>query len=191
MSPHKTYQDLLHFWFGTPESDLFTTVRSAWFQKNPDFDAEIRDQFAPLLSEAAEGNLFHWEEEPWSALALVILLDQLPRNIFRGSPQAYLYDARALETAKQSIQRGFDQQVPAIQRSFFYLPFQHSESLDDQEESLLLHNAPGALEAYQSYAQQHYEIIKRFGRFPHRNKVLGRESTSEEKAFLQQPGSSF
>lgn len=133
--------------------------------------------------------LAHWQATPLASLALVIVLDQFPRNMFRGTPQAFASDPLALAAARTSIDRGFDRSFSKVERTFAYLPFQHAEDLASQRRSLALFQAldPAQLE----YARRHYEIVARFGRFPHRNAVLGRESTSEETEFLKQPGSSF
>lgn len=178
--------DILRFWFDETEERF-------WFARNDDFDRTIRDRFGSTVAAAAEGRLDHWAATPRGALALVLLLDQFPRNLFRGSSRAFATDAAALATARAAIDRGLDLD-PALerrQRVFFYLPFMHSESLADQEACVRLMRERGGSEVNIDFAERHRAIIERFGRFPHRNAVLGRQSTPEELAFLQQPGSSF
>lgn len=188
-----TAQDVLELWF----SDR---ARTLWFDKNDAFDAEIRDRFGTLVDEAIAGKHGDWAATSDGALALVIVLDQFPRNIFRGSPRAFSGDARAREIAGIAIDKQLDRQQPLDRRAFFYLPYQHSESLEDQNRSIELykkwveeHDAAGRKSAEEDmvYADRHHEIIRRFGRFPHRNATLGRESTPEELEFLAGPRSSF
>jgi len=155
-----------------------------WFSKDAAFDAEFRARCLSLHEQAAARKLEAWLDAPESALALVLLLDQLPRNAFRDDPRSYATDPLALEYADAAIAAGFDRQVDAQLRFFFYLPFEHSELLAEQERSVALHEAIGFVQ----YAHEHRDIIRRFGRFPHRNRVLGRESTAEERAFLAQGG---
>ena len=176
-----TAQDVLGFWF--------VVDRKAWFEKNPAFDAEIRARFLPLYERAAGGELEAWRAEPASCLALVILLDQFPRNMFRGSARAFAADALALQAARHAVTLGFDRGLSADERTFLYLPFEHSESLADQVRGCELMRPLGD-EVYR-YAVRHKEIIERFRRFPHRNAALGRASTAEEIEFLKQPGSGF
>lgn len=174
-----TAQDVLSFWFGADPK--------AWFEKNPAFDEEIRARFLPLYERAASGELTPWIENPESCLALVILLDQFPRNLFRGSARAFAADALARQAARTILERGWDRSMSPEQRTFAYLPFEHSEALEDQELSMRLFEGNPNFE----WARKHWEIILRFGRFPHRNAALGRESTAEETAFLKEPGSNF
>ena len=176
-----TPDDVLDFWFRRD--------RKAWFEKNAAFDAEIRARFLDAHARALAGELDGWKEEPRSCLALVILLDQFPRNMFRGEARAFAADALARETARVILDRGWDRAMSTDERSFAYLPFEHSESLDDQRRSCELMRPLGE-EPYR-YAVRHREIIERFGRFPHRNAALGRDSTPEEAEFLRQPGSGF
>jgi uncharacterized protein (DUF924 family) len=182
--------EVLDFWFGGVAGDDFTSRNGVWFRKDKAFDAAIRDRFAALQGEAAAGRLSAWEAAPRSALALVIVLDQFPRNMFRGTSQAFATDPMALAAAKRAIERGFDSRLQPVERLFLYLPFEHSESLADQERSVALLGSLGDANAL-DYAKRHRAIIARFGRFPHRNANLGRPSTPEEIAFLKQPGSSF
>jgi uncharacterized protein (DUF924 family) len=185
---------LLDFWFGAPGSAEHDRPRDIWFKPDPAFDQELRDRFLADQEAAAAGRLAAWMAAPDPCLALILLLDQLPRNLFRGSPGAYRCDPEARAAAVHAVDRGFDCAVAAVRRWFFYLPFQHSEDLADQQRSLELCAslpADSDRDLCLRAAQQHYDIIARFGRFPHRNEVLGRSSTAEEAAFLRQPGSRF
>ena len=173
--------DVLSFWFGQD--------RKAWFEKNPAFDEEIRRRFLSLFELGASGKLEDWKNSSADCLALVILLDQFPRNMFRSSLHAFSGDPLALEAARHLVAADYDKRMSADERMFAYLPFEHSESLADQERSCELMQPLGE-EPYR-YAVRHREIIGRFGRFPHRNAALGRESTPEEIEFLKQPGSGF
>jgi uncharacterized protein (DUF924 family) len=178
--------EVLRFWFEEHPKD--------WFVKNPAFDAEIRARFLALHEAAAAGQLAHWADDPRTCLALVIVLDQFPRNIFRGTPLAFATDAQALAVARGVVSRGFDAAYLPAQRWFAYLPFEHAEDLAAQRESLVLYerlrgDPPSASPI--AYAQRHYAVIERFGRFPHRNAILGRDSTPAEREFLATPGSSF
>jgi uncharacterized protein (DUF924 family) len=186
--------EILAFWFGGEEKIGAAEFRAVWFTRDDEFDAEIERRFAQDHEKAAAGELDGWLETPRGALALVILLDQFPRNLFRGSPRAFATDAKARATAREAIRRGFDQRVSQVERWFFYLPFEHSEDPEDQRFSLSLFYTLGDDEGSRKvydYAVRHKEIIDRFGRFPHRNETLGRASTTEEEEFLSQPGSSF
>jgi uncharacterized protein (DUF924 family) len=158
-----------------------------WFKKDAVFDAEIASRFSALWRDAAEGALADWEAAPESALALVILLDQFPRNMFRGKADAFATDALARGVAERAIAQGFDQKVPTSERLFFYLPFEHCESLADQERAIAL---IGTLDNpdLTRWTELHADVIRRFGRFPHRNSALGRASTREEQAFLDAGG---
>jgi uncharacterized protein (DUF924 family) len=158
-----------------------------WFKKDPAFDAEITRRFLATYEAAAAGGLAAWEADAESALALVIVLDQFPRNMFRGSPRAYAADALARAVADRAIAHGFDRQVAMPERNFFYLPFSHSEDLADQERCVALCRAAGDAEALK-WAEIHADIIRRFGRFPHRNAVLGRTTTPAEQEFLDSGG---
>jgi uncharacterized protein (DUF924 family) len=158
-----------------------------WFRKDLAFDDEIRARFLKTYEAAAAGKLSAWENTPEGALALVILLDQFPRNMFRGDARAFATDRFALDVAKRTLDRKFDQQVPASDRAFFYLPFEHSEALADQERAVDLFRATGDAELLK-WAELHADIIRRFGRFPHRNAVLGRTTTPDEQAFLDGGG---
>lgn len=158
-----------------------------WFAKDEAFDAEITRRFLPVHEAAAAGKLHAWEETPEGVYALLILLDQFPRNMFRGSPRAFATDAQALAVAERAIVRGFDDAYEAPERRFFYMPFMHSEELADQERCIALCAAAEDPEGVK-YAEVHRNIIRDFGRFPHRNEVLERDTTAEEKSFLMEGG---
>jgi uncharacterized protein (DUF924 family) len=158
-----------------------------WFKKDAGFDAEITRRFSALWQRATAGSPPAWEDTPEAALALVILLDQFPRNMFRGDGRAFATDTLARGVADRAIARGFDQAVPASERLFFYLPFEHSESLADQERGFALIDALGD-DDLRRWSKIHADIIRRFGRFPHRNTALGRATTPEEQAFLDGGG---
>jgi uncharacterized protein (DUF924 family) len=190
------YNDLLKYWFGSADPDGTFAFRSVWFRTDADFDAGLRSRFAALYTQACNGQLAHWAAEPQSALAQVILLDQLSRNLNRDSPLTWAQDAQVRTLTRDALARGHDQALPPIQRTFLYMPLMHSEDLRDQDQALALFEtlagvAPGRLDGSLKAARSHRDIVARFGRFPHRNKVLGRESTAEEQAFLETPGSSF
>ncbi|HEX9072488.1 MAG TPA: DUF924 family protein [Pseudolabrys sp.] len=158
-----------------------------WFNKNAAFDKEIRERFFDTYEAAAAGRLSDWEQSAQGALALLILLDQFPRNMFRGDARAFATDPLARAITAGAIIRGFDSQVPKELRSFFYLPFEHSEDLADQERCIALNKATGDADGLK-WAEIHADIIRRFGRFPHRNAALGRTTTPEEQAFLDGGG---
>lgn len=185
-----TAQQILDFWFG---GDIQAQQRR-WFGKDEQTDTWMRDQFIDDYQAAVAGQLAGWIDTAPAGLALVLLLDQFPRNLFRGTPQAFASDALARETANEMIVRGLDQALIPRQRMFVYLPFEHSETLQDQLRSVALfetlRDAEGMAEVLR-YAYLHRDVIARFGRFPHRNALLGRASTAQELDFLRQPGSSF
>lgn len=158
-----------------------------WFAQDSGFDEEIRTRFLPAIEAAQRGELGDWSEQPHSALALVLLLDQFTRNVFRGDSRAFEADHMALAVAKKAVELGFDKAFPANERVFFYLPFEHAEDMEAQELSVDLCRATGD-QQYYLYALVHMDVIRRFGRFPHRNAVLGRETTPEEQAFLDGGG---
>ena len=187
---------ILDFWFGRWRRDrtAYGEPRQAWFVKEPTFDAAIRDRFLDDFEQAAAGQLDAWKVEPESCLALILLLDQCPRNLFRGDARAFATDAQALVVALGAIASQLDQSLQPVQRWFIYLPLEHSENLAHQNQCVDLFRQLGNDPASQNvlnYAIQHRDIIARFGRFPHRNAILGRPNTPEEEAFLTQPGSSF
>lgn len=187
-------QAVLDFWFGSPTEPDYGQPKKAWFIKRQAFDQEIRDRFSSLHAQACAGELDDWQDEPESCLALLIVLDQFSRNLFRGTPKAFSADAKALAIAKRAIAQGFEPLLLPIQRWFLYLPFEHSEDRDDQKRSLELWESlrgHGPSASAIQYAYQHADVIRKFGRFPHRNVILGRTSTEAEQNFLMQPGSSF
>lgn len=185
---------VIDFWF----SEGVETQRKAWFLKDDAFDEEIRARFGSLVRPARDGTLDGWAQSPWGAVALLVLLDQFPRNLFRGSPEAFASDPRARDIARDVVLRQrLDLRLPYVPRVFLYLPFEHSESRADQHLSVALfeglrdspsHAAPGSSI---EYAWRHWHVIGRFGRFPHRNQVLGRPDTVDESRYLAQPGSGF
>ena len=175
--------EVLAFWF----SDA---ARPHWFVKSEAFDVRVRAALGPLHLEAAQGLLDAWANDPRGALALILLLDQAPRNLHRGSADAFAADPSALKHATTAVDLGLDSALTNEERLFLYLPFEHSESLAAQDRSVALIGALG-VPMWTDYAERHRQIIARFGRFPHRNAVLGRDSTDEELQFLTQPGSSF
>ncbi|MGI2907906.1 DUF924 family protein [Tolypothrix sp. VBCCA 56010] len=185
---------ILEFWFGHPDEPNYGKPRKTWFNKTPEFDEELRTRFGTDYQKAAAGHLDDWIDLPETCLALILLLDQFPRCIFRDTPEAFATDWEALSAAQQAIALGYDRHFLPVQRWFIYLPFEHSENLDHQHQSVKLFQQlshdPDSAEAIE-YAYRHLEIIERFGRFPHRNAILGRISSLEEEEFLQQPGSGF
>lgn len=187
--------DVLAFWFGAPDEADYGKARAAWFRKDDAFDAQIRAHFLAEVEAAIAGRRGDWATSPQGALALFILLDQFPRNLFRNTARAFAGDAAALALAGRFIEQGWDRKLLPVQRVFAYLPFEHSESLADQERSIALFTAlanehPEAA-SYLDYAHRHRDVIVRFGRFPHRNAALGRISTAAETDCLAQPGSGF
>ena len=184
---------ILHFWFGANALQA-PEQRKEWFIKNTKFDEAITKHFLPVYKRGVAGDLESWRAAAGSALAYVLLFDQFPRNMFRGRADAFATDARALSCAKSAVAASFDDRVPPLARVFFYLPFEHSERMLDQRYSLKLFGRLAAhsdMETFVDSARRHYAVVERFGRFPHRNDVLGRTSTVEELGFLKQSGSSF
>jgi len=182
-------REFFDFWFGAPDDPQRFHHRQIWFRSTAAFDAAVREGFAADHELAASGVLAEWEAEALGCLALVMLLDQVPRNIFRSTPRAFATDSLALATTRRAMDRGFDQAVPAAWRVFFYLPFEHSELLADQQRGLDLLLALPPVHGRAGDGRMtrlHLEIIERFGRFPHRNAILGRPSTPEELAFLDE-----
>ena len=188
-------QAVLDFWFLPPTDAAYGQARVQWFRKDGAFDALIVQRFGDLIVTAIAGGLRDWEATPQGALARIIVLDQLTRNAFRDTPQAFAGDAQALALARQLTESGADQSLPPMQRAFAYFPFEHAEDVAMQARAVqlfqLLSQAHAGFDNMFDYALRHQEIIARFGRFPHRNAILGRESTPEEAVFLRQPGSRF
>lgn len=197
----ETAESLHACWFGGKADDAAADRQAAlWWRKSPATDAGLAGRFRPLVEAARSGALDHWPATPQGALAFILLTDQLPRNIFRGTAGAFASDAMAHAVAAAAVDSGMDARLAPIERVFVYLPFEHAETMADQDRAVLLYtrlfdqaSGPWA-EKYRNfltYAQRHRDVIERFGRFPHRNAQLGRVSTAEEIAFLQEPGSSF
>ncbi len=197
-------EEILNYWFGelkedeAPSSDYY----KKWFAKRIEIDQYIKTTFEDDLELAVGGKLKSWEDASRSNLALIILLDQFSRNIYRGTARAFAQDSIALEICLRAIEKGFDKRLHPVERLFFYMPLEHSEDLEIQKKSVeyfsmleKLFSSPPSLASmmleFRKYAEMHYVIIKRFGRFPHRNDILGRKSTPEEIEFLKQPGSLF
>lgn len=178
-----TADDIIKFWFEeiTPED---------WFKKNTEFDKEIISRFNGIYNRAAASELSSWRQSPLSALAEVIVLDQFPRNMFRDEEKSFKTDSLALCLAQNAIDKGYDQKLNNTEKSFLYMPFMHSESVEIHKTAEKLFSAPG-LEMNYDYESKHKVIIDRFGRYPHRNEILARRSTKEEIEFLKEPGSSF
>ena len=181
---------VLDFWFGSRRSGEPIRVRTRWFRPDADFDAACAAALGTDCERALAGALASLEDSAHGSLALVILLDQIPRNIFRGTAEAFAGDARARTVADRAIAHCFDRTLAPAERMFRYLPFEHAETLADQDRAVALFADLGDAD-WLDYAHRHRAIIARFGRFPHRNAVLGRASTPEELAFLQEPGSTF
>jgi uncharacterized protein (DUF924 family) len=181
--------DILDFWLGGA-----TSARDEWFRKDPVFDAVIREHFGAPVEAALDGAYAHWTAEPRGALALVLLLDQFTRNLYRGTPKMFAGDARALAVADAAVAAGQDRALGSFERWFLYMPFEHAEDRAMQERSVTLFarlKHDSGLAAPLEWAERHAAVIYRFGRFPHRNAILGRASTAEETAFLQEAGSRF
>jgi uncharacterized protein (DUF924 family) len=187
-------QEVLDFWFGREGEEDYGEFREAWFNRDPEFDREIRDRFEPVYEQAAAGRLDHWKSEARSCLALIVVLDQFPRNMYRGDARMYAADEKAREAARHAVEHAYDRELSPYGRLFMYLPFEHSEELDDQRLSVELFRGLATemgSEDLLGYAVRHLEIVERFGRFPHRNEILGRRTTPEETKFLSGPDSSF
>jgi uncharacterized protein (DUF924 family) len=186
---------VLDFWFGATGSPEHGRRRDAWFTKDDAFDRLIAARFGELIEQMLAGARADWSDAPDSALARIVVLDQFTRNVFRGTPRAFAGDALALRTARDVVAHGWDAELLAVQRAFVYLPFEHAEDPLAQREAVRLFERlaqdDASLADYADYARRHQAIIERFGRFPHRNAILGRTSTPEEEAFLAQPGSRF
>ena len=189
------------FWFGTgPDDGVAEAQARLWWSKDAAIDAGIKRRFEPWIRKAAAGELSSWLMEPTGQLALILLCDQFPRNIYRNTATAFAFDPLARGWCSEGLRYGSDRKLRPIERVFFYLPLEHSEALEDQERSVALFGAlaTGAdparrktFDGFHDFAIRHRDIVKRFGRFPHRNAILGRTSTPQELAFLATPGSSF
>lgn len=195
-------ETILQFWFGTAEDDLEVAKQCSkkWWKKNPQVDAEIHERFAGTVDAAASGQFDEWLSDARGRLAMIILADQFSRNMYRDTPRAFAYDSLALSWAKEGIALGADEALRPIERIFFYMPLEHSESIEDQEQAVSLTTNLAAtvspekrelFEGFIGFAKRHRDIVQRFGRFPHRNAILGRDSSVQEAEFLKQPGSSF
>jgi len=196
------WQPLLDWWFGSALDAVEVSAQrnSLWFGKSACQDVDSENRFGGLVRQALDGGLQDWADEPQGWLALILLLDQLPRMIFRDSPRAFAGDARAQRLVRQGLEAGFDRKLPRIERVFVYIVLEHAEDLASQDEAVRLYEALQAessdsekvlFAGYLAYARKHQAVIARFGRFPHRNAVLGRPSTAEETQFLTEPGSRF
>ena len=179
--------DVLTFWFGPDLTD--PPFREVWFKTDPAFDAAIKNRFSDAYIQAARGD-FDDADTPHHMLAVVLILDQFPRNLFRGTAKAFATDDKALSIADSAIQQGFDDGLPTLMRVFLYMPFEHSEDQAVQERSLTLFARLNDDDIYR-YAKDHYDVVARFGRFPHRNTLLGRTSTPEENTFLAEEAGAF
>ena len=196
-------QAVLDSWFGPPDDPGYRGVRETWFRKDPAFDTQIRQRFGTVIERALAGGIDRWAQtsdagngDPaLAAVARVIVLDQFTRNAFRGTARAFAGDALALNGARALVASGLDRTLGGVQRQFVYLPFEHAEDLAHQRTAVQLFEQLGtdepALANLHEWARKHHDVVARFGRFPHRNAALGRESTAEEQAFLLQPGSGF
>jgi uncharacterized protein (DUF924 family) len=194
MGKDMNFQEVLDFWFGAPDAPDHGAPRKQWFVKDPAFDLQVRQRFLELHASALAGELEQWQGATTSLLALILVLDQFPRNMFRGQAASFASDAAALRYARRMVERGWDAELIPAMRGFVYMPFEHSENLAVQKASLKLFEAlaeDSRFRDLQEWAQKHYDIIRRFGRFPHRNAILGRESTAEEIEFLKHSGSGF
>lgn len=190
------------YWFGDTSDWAETVARNSarWFQHGAKLDDEIRERFGEAVDRARDGALEHWQDRPETILALVLLLDQFPRHVFRGSAEAFASDDQALATCRHGIDRGLDERLASVEQSFFYLPLQHAEDREVQALSVRMmqlrtEQAPDALQAYMrnslGYAESHRQIVERFGRYPHRNQALSRQSTPQEQAYLDGGGRRF
>lgn len=186
---------VMEFWFAPAGDPQHNKTRAVWFRKDNAFDEQIRTRFGALIAQALDGGLAHWSATPPGAVAQILLLDQFTRNAFRDTPRAFAGDARALKAAQAIVAGGADRAMPGVHRQFVYLPFEHAEDMQSQDQCVRLFGQLAtdepALAELVTWAERHRAIVARFGRFPHRNAILGRKSTAEEEAFLKEPGSSF
>ena len=178
--------EILTFWFGSTDLAKPLEKRQVWFRSTPQFDQEIKDRFTETHKRASEGDLDYLKGTPGEYLSLIIVLDQFPRNIYRGTPKAFASDPKALETSSLALDLAYDASFGLRQKIFTYLPFEHSENLKDQERSFSLFMKLDDDNAKKS-ALGHFDAIKKFGRFPHRNKILGRLNTPEEEEYMKNP----
>jgi len=196
------YETILNYWFGPNGSHADVAKRQAglWWGKDPATDADIRERFEAQVYAAADGELTEWHQDARGRLALILLTDQFTRNIWRDTPQAFVFDTLARQWCKEGLSSRQDRLLNPLERVFFYLPLEHSEDREDQARSVSLFRELAAAAPADSmktfayflnYAVQHQDIIEKFGRFPHRNAILGRPSTPKEMAFLEKPGSAF
>lgn len=197
MSLDRSFDDLLSFWLGELDANGLADPehQRLWWRHDAELDAELRERFGELHAAVVAGEHEDWRATPRGALAYVIVLDQLSRNLYRNTPQMYAQDERAVSVARESLARGDAKELRLHERLFLVMPFMHSESLADQERCITLLQELAelheSLAGNVGYAIQHRDIVARFGRFPHRNRILGRVSSAEEEAFLLEPGSSF
>lgn len=186
---------VLEFWFAPASSPEHGSTRKVWFVKDATFDRDIRERFGAVVEQALRGELDGWSADARAALARVIVLDQFTRNIFRGTPRAFAGDRQALAAASEMVGSRQDETLPPLMRAFVYMPFEHAEGIAMQDEAVRLFTrlaaASPSIESMLDYARKHRAVIERFGRFPHRNHILGRQSTAEETAFLCEPGARF
>jgi uncharacterized protein (DUF924 family) len=195
-------ESILHYWFGGAANDaeIVREKSALWWKQDPGVDAEIRRRFEMMLDAEIKNEFASWSSSPRGQLARVLLCDQFPRNMYRDSPRAFDYDERARKLAREALDAGRDKKLRPVERVFLYLPFEHSETVDDQTLSLRLYTElveyvpetdRPTYQKFLEFARKHKEIIDRFGRFPHRNAILGRQSTAAEAEFLKGPDSSF
>jgi uncharacterized protein (DUF924 family) len=198
----ETAESILHFWFdvSAEDAEVIRKKSALWWQKDPKVDEEIRRRFEMMLDAEVKSEFESWSRDPRGQLARILLCDQFPRSMYRGLPRSFAYDERARHLARNALDLGMDKKLRWIERVFLYLPFEHSEDYDDQATSVRLFSAlrdeaptgeKATYENYLDFALKHKAIIDRFGRFPHRNRILGRGSTPDEEEFLKGPGSSF
>jgi len=194
--------EIIDFWFGEGDPDDPQNLRmQLWFQGEPGLDEKIKARFGALIEQAGLGALEEWKNTPRGRIAWTLLLDQFTRNAYRGTPRMYIFDLLVMQSAREAVQQGQDKALPWIQRAFLYLPYQHAEEAQAQHESIALYEAlaqearnhpmESALVGMLDYAERHAHVVHKFGRFPHRNEILSRKSTDEEKKFLASPAAPF
>ena len=193
-TPNKRAEEIYRFWFGEDGDPGFVEGRQMWFKGGPDLDETLRRDFLADHERAVSGALDAWRDDWRGCLALILLLDQFPRNMFRGTARSFACDSKALGLARHALDAGHPEGRHGVEKCFFYLPFEHSEAIEDQARCVALFEAqaPHKLrEEWIKYAHEHRDIIARFGRFPYRNEILGRQSTADEIAFLDETGTHF